>query len=240
MSLENNLQKITDKLAKDQSSIISAFRLEMLYKKYKVLFFMVISVVSFVIIFYAISSYQIKQTREKSNQILSKLYKIPASDETSNEQKKLEAELQIIAPSLYDFYIYTNLQRLSNAQLLQEENLSKLKKLTESKNELIATLATYQYTVISQDLKSMESFQSKWLNKKDKDTLNNNDILKDRLTLQAAYIYMQNNNIQKAHQLLDSITPKENNQYVLKTARELIHYGVGMDKDIVESSQIKE
>ncbi|RDU73673.1 hypothetical protein CQA66_00315 [Helicobacter aurati] len=226
MSLESNLHKITERFTKDQNSIANAFRLEILYRKYKVLIFTIVFIFIAGIIFFTIHSYRAKQILEESNQIFSQLREMSNDESKLQERKKLEEQLQHIAPVLYDFYIYTQLQDLPLTQLMQEENLAKLQNLFKSKNELIATLAIYQHAILTQDLHALESFYSKWIDKKETQSSYFNDILRDRALLQAAYIYLQNDNIAKAHELLDSITLKDGNQYIFKIAKELRHYGL--------------
>lgn len=215
MSVENNLHEVKEKLAKDQNLLVSAFRLETFYKKYKkYLLIIVLLVISFGI-YKGIVVYQEHRTTEQANELLNKLYSKTISDD---ERKSVESKLATVKPTLYDFYRYTKLQNLSSLQLKSDDNLAILKELGQSKNPLIAALANYQYASFSENLEMLENFKTDIA-----------PILSDRAKFQAAYLYMQNNNIKKAHEILNTIQPNENNQIVAQMASLLKHYGVSKE-----------
>ena len=225
MSVENNLHEVKDRLAKDQNLLVSAFRLETFYKKYKIYIFIIILLLVIFGIYKGIMAYQEHRTTEQVNELLNTLYSKTISDD---EKKTIESKLAKIKPTLYDFYRYTQLQNLSLLQLKSDENLAILKELSQSENPLIATLASYQYAVFSENLEMLENFKADIA-----------PILSDRAKFQAAYLYMQNNNIKKAHEILKTIQPNENNQIVSHMASLLRHYGVTEENKENEKNQNK-
>lgn len=176
-------------------------------------------------IYKGIMAYQEHRTTEQVNELLNTLYSKTISDD---EKKTIESKLAKIKPTLYDFYRYTQLQNLSLLQLKSNENLAILKELSQSENPLIATLASYQYAVFSENLEMLENFKADIA-----------PILSDRAKFQAAYLYMQNNNIKKAHEILKTIQPNENNQIVSHMASLLRHYGVTEENKENEKNQNK-
>ncbi len=215
MSVENNLHEVKEKLAKDQNLLVSAFRLETFYKKYKKFIFIVFGLIVLFGIYQGIMIYQEHRTTTQANELMNTLYSKTATDE---EKKHAEAILATIKPTLYDFYRYTQLQNLNPLQLKNDENLALLQQLSQSKNPLIAALASYQYASLSENLELLEHFNADVA-----------PILRDRARFQAAYLYLQNNNMQKAHEILQSIQFNGNNQIVARMATLLRHYGVHTD-----------
>lgn len=223
MSVEKNLHEVKERLAEDQNLLVSAFRLETLYKRYKKYIFIIISLLVIFGIYKGITAYREHRTTEEADKLLNTLYSKTVSDD---EKKIAESKLATIKPILYDFYRYTKLQNLSPLQIKSDENLAILKELSQSKNPLIATLASYQYASFSENLEMLENFKADVA-----------PILRDRARFQAAYLYIQNNNIQKAQEILKSIQPSENNQIVVKMASLLRHYGVSEAEQGIQANK---
>ena len=169
------------------------------------------------VVYKGIDTYRENQINAQASEIMNDLY---SKNITEEDKKKKEELLAKIKPDLYDFYRYTQLQNLSLLQLKSDENLNILKQLSKSHNKLIATLANYQYAVFGEHLELLENFKS--------DSM---PTLQDRARFLAAYIYMQNNNIQKAYEILNTIQPNDNNRLIAEMATLLKHYGVS-GKDI--------
>ena len=212
MSIEKNLHDVKDKLTKDQNLLVSAFKLETFYKKYKNFLFLAVALLVLFGIYMGIRAYTEHRTNSQANELMNTLY---SKNLTEEDRKKTEETLATIKPDLYDFYRYTQLQNLSLLQLKSDENLAVLEQLSKSNNELVATLASYQYAVFGEKLELLEDFKS--------DSM---PILRDRARFLAAYLYMQNNNTQKAREILESIQPRDNNKLVAEMATLLKHYGV--------------
>lgn len=212
MSLQNNLHEVKEKLAKDQNLLFNAFRLESFYRKYKIWIFILIAILIALGSYYGILCYLDFRKQQESENIINKLYD---KNLAAEQRKEIEQQLHIINPILYDFYRYTSLQHFSILELKKEENLQILKEIMQSQNSLIAALATYQYATLTQDISMLEHFDSKPSN-----------VLRDRAVFQAAYLYMQQNDIKRAQELLDSIQPRDNNQYIYRLATLLRHYGI--------------
>ncbi len=212
MSIEKNLNEVKDKLTKDQNLLVSAFKLETFYKKYKKIIFLAIAFVIAFGVYKGIAMYQEYRIKVLSNTILNKLYdnKIIGED-----KKAIEKELLDTNPILYDFYQYNKLQNLSTLQLKSNENLAILQQLSRSNDLFISSLASYQYATLTENIQMLQDFES-----------NISPILQDRAKIQVAYMYMKDNDIKKANEILDSIKSNTNNQFTYRMALLLKHYGI--------------
>ncbi|WP_181882389.1 hypothetical protein [Helicobacter didelphidarum] len=212
MSLENDLHEVKAKLAKDQNLLVNAFRLESFYRKYKIWIFIIIGLLVAFALYQGIILYINHHKQEKTNKIANELAR---TNLTQEERATQMQKLQEQNPELYDFYRYVELQNLNGLELKEEKNLEILKGIMDSKHPLIAALATYQYASLTQNLDMLENFNA-----------NVSHVLRDRARFQAAYLYIQQNNIAKAHEILNSISLRENNQYIYQMANQLKHYGI--------------
>jgi len=124
----------------------------------------------------------------------------------NNDTKNFEAIATIkqINPDLYDAWIYS--------QAIAQKDLLSMKELENSKALLIDDLATYELAQDSQDESSLNSY-----------SLKQDSIYKDLALVQSAIIYMNNSDIQKAHEKLKQIAPQSS---LSKIAAALLHYGV--------------
>ena len=206
---------VVDALTRDKDAIVQAFRLEAVYKKYKTLIFVLLAISIVLGAFFAFNSYKKSKNEEESRSIIFKLQSASAEEKT-----ELESKLKSLSPVLHDYYIYTKLQDLPASQLLQEENLAMLDELSKSKHPLIAALASYQRASLTKDAAKLEAFDPPWKSQEGADS----SILRDRARLQAAYLYLQNNEIEKAHEILDSIAA--GNGRMRNLAKGLRHYGI--------------
>ena len=123
MSIEKNLHDVKDKLTKDQNLLVSAFKLETFYKKYKNFLFLAIALLVLFGIYIGIKAYTEHRTNSRANELMNTLY---SKNLTEEDRKKTEETLATIKPDLYDFYRYTQLQNLSLLQLKSDENLAVL------------------------------------------------------------------------------------------------------------------
>ncbi len=212
MSIENNLNEVKDKLTKDQNLLVSAFKLESFYKKYKFFIFFIIALVVLFAVYKGFVMYQEHRIKELSSNILNKLYDINIIDE---DKIAVEKELLDVNPILYDFYQYNKLQALSTLQLKSDENMLLLQQLSKSSDPFISSLASYQYATLTENMEMLESLNSSV-----------SPIFQDRAKIQVAYTYMRDNNIKKAHEILDSIKSSQNNQSLYRIASLLKHYGI--------------
>lgn len=212
MSLEKNLHDVKEKLTKDQDLLVNAFRLESFYKKYKNIIFIILALVVLFGIYQGIAYYR-DYTRQQNVERL--INKLSSKNLNPNERKEIEQEIQQNNSDFYDFYRYTLLQNLSILEIKNPENIQELERLAHSKNAIIAALASYQYATFTEDIEKLENFKAQDL-----------EILEDRAKFQAAYLYIQQGNIKKAHEILDGIQPNENNSYVYNMAMRLKHYGI--------------
>lgn len=220
-NLENNLREVKDKLAGDQNMLLNAFRLETFYKKYRIYIFIIIAAIVVFGIYKGFSYYSNLNHKEKLHNILNELSQ---KDLDSTKKNELLSQLKSQDSILYDFYMYDTLHNLSVLELKQEENLNTLKQLIDSKDPLIAALSAYQYAAITEDVSLLQSYNFGSL-----------EILKDRASLLAAYLYLKKNDIAKSRELLNGIKQRKDNEHIFRLAKLLKHYGV----DILESTESK-
>lgn len=212
MSLDKNLSEVKDKLAGDQSMLVNAFRLESFYKKYKFWIYIIIAAILGFGVYKGVSHYILQAHRAEVGVILNEL---ASNDIEKNKKTELLNELKAKDSTMYDFYMYDYLRKLSVLQIKEEENLDILKGLMGSKEPLIAEFATYQYGSINEDLGILEAAEFK-----------NTPILRDRARFLAAFLYLQKDEISKARTLLDSIQKRDDNEQIYQMASFLKHYGI--------------
>lgn len=222
MSLKDNLNDAKSKLSSDQTLLISAFRLESFYRKNKILIYIIIVLAILFGIYKGYEHYMDSKMRQESEAIMNELYSVRLIDD--RKRSELESKLEKSNPVLYDFYVYTTLQKLSLPELGEKKNLDKLHSIMDSKNKLIATLATYQYATISENLDLLENFSDEV-----------SKLLRDKARYQAAYLYMQKGEVKRAREILSSITLRDDNQDVYNMAVRLRHYGVALESDTKDS-----
>ena len=176
MSVKKNLDFIKSEFSSDEKIIENAFRIELLYKRYKhIIWGVLIAVVAFVA-FLGVKSLIVESNAKKSSEILTKLLENP-SDET------LRADLQKSNENLYKLFLLK--------ESLDKGNTADLQGLAESKNEFVKYLATYHLGSFERDFDL--------LNKSDKYALG------DLAKLESAYILIGQGKIADAKNILSTI-----------------------------------
>ena len=176
MSVKNNLDFIKSEFSSDEKIIENAFRLELLYKRYKHIIWGVCGVVAILAIFVGAKSLIVESNAKKSSEILSNLLESPDDD-------NLRASLQKSNENLYNLFLLK--------ESLDNGNTADLQGLSEAKNEFVQYLANYHLGSFERD--------SALLAKSDKYALG------DLAKLQSAYMMIQNGKITDAKNILNTI-----------------------------------
>lgn len=197
MSLKENIDMVKDELNSEEKFFEKAVITEKFVKKYKnVMIAAVVAVVLLVagnIIYTANKSANI----EEANMALASLNKDP-NDVNS------KAKLESLSKELYDVWTYS--------QALANQDMKALKELTDSKNTVVSDLATYELASSSADQDALSKYSMK-----------QNAIYKDLALVQNAILYINKNEIDKAHQELRKVPQ---NSSLNKVVLALLHYGV--------------
>lgn len=176
MSVKKNLDFIKSEFSSDEKIIANAFRIELLYKRYRHIIWGVALVVVAFVAFLGVKSLIVESNAKKSSEILTKLLESP-SDET------LRADLQKSNENLYNLFLLK--------ESLDKGNTADLQSLAESKNEFVKYLATYHLGSFERDFDL--------LNKSDKYALG------DLAKLESAYILIGQGKIADAKNILSTI-----------------------------------
>lgn len=197
MAVNKTIRNVKNELSQDQNLLLSAFKLESFYKKYKIIIFFIIAIIILVVAFFVITGIMKKQSIREGGEILYSLEKIKDLD--SKKIEDLEKRLSVLNPKLYDFYIFNKLSKIPETTLMQKENIEILKRLQDSKNEFISTMAKYEYLNVTRDENGLSNF------KVDLRSQNDNLELSNQAKFQAVYLYIKNNELDKAKGLLDKM-----------------------------------
>lgn len=138
MSVKNNLDYIKNEFSNDEKMLENAFRLEILYKRYKRVIWGLAAVLVALFAGGAILSFY----KEKNAQKFSAIYDAALENSNDENLKKL-AENE----NLYDLY--------SLRQALNNGNVSELERLSKSKNELVAMIANYHFGSFEREAASL-------------------------------------------------------------------------------------
>ena len=176
MSVKKNLDFIKSEFSSDEKIIENAFRIELLYKRYKhIIWGVAIAVVAFVA-FIGVKSLIVESNAKKSSEILTKLLDSPADE-------NLRADLQKSNENLYNLFLLK--------ESLDKGNTADLQDLTNAKNEFVKYLATYHLGSFERD--------KDLLDKSDKYALG------DFAKLESAYILIGQGKIADAKNILSTI-----------------------------------
>lgn len=211
--LSKDLETIKSEFQNDEKLLENAFKLERLFKKYK---FVLLGVVAVVVLWIAIvvaSDYVEEKNAKEISQIYNELLISP-------QNTVLRENLKSKAPKLYDAFIYANLSSQKEARIAELEELS------QSKNEIIAQIASYELASLKEDLQALSTIA--------KNPKKQGDSLKDFAKVQEAYLLLKNNDIDKAREVLKGVS---NESSLDSIARQMEHYGI--DKLPLESTKLE-
>lgn len=179
MSVKNNLDFIKNEFSSDEKIIENAFRLEILYKRYKHIVWGILGVVAILVLFMGAKSLIVESNSKKSSEILSSLLENP-------NDENLRASLKKSNENLYSLFLLK--------ESLDNGNTADLQELGNAKNEFVKYLANYHLGSFERDLEILE--------RSDKYALG------DLAKLESAYMMIQNNKITDAKNILNTI-PKD-------------------------------
>ncbi len=177
MSVKNNLDFIKSEFSSDEKIIENAFKLEILYKRYKHIIWGALGVVAILAVFMGAKSLIVESNAKKSSEILSNLLESPDDD-------NLRASLQKSNENLYNLFLLK--------ESLDKGNTADLQGLGSAKNEFVQYLANYHLGSFERD--------SALLEKSDKYALG------DLAKIESAYMMIQNGKIADAKNILNTIS----------------------------------
>ncbi len=133
MSIQDTLNEAKKELSSDEQILVSAFKLEKLYKKHKIKLFSIIAIVALYFGGTAIMNSIQHQKLVVANSAYLTLLK------DANNTQAL-ADLQSNNPKLFELYTYQ--------KAMNNLDTTALKELASSKNEIIADLSAYDLAII--------------------------------------------------------------------------------------------
>lgn len=175
MSVKKNLDFIKSEFNSDEKIIENAFKLEILYKRYKHIIWAVAICAVVVGVIWVAKSYIAESSAQKSSAILRELSQNP-SDE------KLRADLEKNNANLYQLFLLK--------EALEKGNVADLERLKDSK-DLVGFLANYHLGSFERD--------SAILEKSDKYALG------DLAKIEKAYILLKDGKATEAKEILQGI-----------------------------------
>ena len=175
MSVKKNLDFIKNEFNSDEKIIENAFKLEILYKRYKHIIWAVAVCAVVVGVIWVAKSYITESSAQKSSAILRELSQNP-SDE------KLRADLEKNNADLYQLFLLK--------EALEKGNVADLERLKDSK-DLVGFLANYHLGSFERD--------SALLGKSE------NYALGDLAKLERAYILLKDGKANEAREILQGI-----------------------------------
>lgn len=207
--MQSNLKEVREEFKSDEKILENAFRLEILWRRYRKYVFVALFCGAIALIWWSVSLYMQTQKAQEAT----KAYMTLMQD---SENKEALESLQKASPNLYDMYRYFN----ANA------NKAAYEELANSQNKLIKNLAQYEVATLNLS----EKIQ-------DKNTIKDADLtgefqslenveyktLRDLAILQEAYVLFQQNKITEAHQKLMLVA--ESSPFAAETMM-LKHYGL--------------
>ncbi len=197
LSLKENIEMVKEELNSEEKFFENAVKTERFVKKYKNM--LISGVVGVVVIVVALALYN--ANKEAKVEAANKAFSALQKDATD---KQAAAELQQVNPALFDVW------QLSNA--IAKSDISVLKILSKSKTLVVSDLASYELAALNSDTKLLENY-----------AYQQNAIYKDLALVESAVLLMEKNELEAAHQKLQSIT-SDSSMYGV--SRMLLHYGV--------------
>ena len=181
MSIKNNFNYIKNEMSSDGQLLENTLKLEMFYKKYKYIIWILLIVLIIGAISYQIHSYYNGKNIQKYSSLYTQLLK-----DTNNAS--LQAELKSGNAELYDLFILQ--------QALKNGNIGQFMEVKDSKDNIISSIALYHIGSFERDLEMLKNV--------DKYTLG------DLSKLQQAYILINENKINDAKIILGGIAKDSN------------------------------
>ena len=197
MSIKNDIEMVKEELNSEEKFFEKAVITEKFVKKYKK--YMIASVVAVVVLVGGNVAYDLNKQSQitAANQALNTL-----GEDAKNSEALLT--LKNISPDLFDVWKYS--EAIANKDFITMEELK------ASSAVMINDLATYELAQEAKDASSLDSY-----------ALKQESVYRDLALVQSAIIFMNNSEIEKAHQELLKISSQSS---LNKVASALLHYGV--------------
>lgn len=177
MSIKNNLDYIKSEFSNDEKLIENAFKLEILYKRYKKIIFLIGGIIVACVVFFSIKFYYTEHNAVKYSEILVQLSENPNDEALRNDLKNGNEKL-------YRLFILQ--------QALNTSNIAQLEELSSGNNsDFVDYIASYH----------LGSFERNATMLKKIDKYNLSDLAK----LQEAYLLINENKITDAKNILNKI-----------------------------------
>ena len=211
MSLKTDLKDIKDEFNKDEKILESAFRLEILWRRYRKYIILLILCMFGIGIGWIINDYMVSKRAEEASLAYAKL----AEDATDKEALQ---SLKKSSPALYDLYRYSN----------AHGDIAVYESLIDSKNEFVRTLARYEVasyraSSLLEKTNNQDSYQAALAQNLESLEKTTSSSLKDLAILQEAYLLFQAHKPQEAQQKLKLISESSP---LYREAMMLKHFGL--------------
>ncbi|MCF6330251.1 MAG: hypothetical protein L3I99_01730 [Sulfurimonas sp.] len=197
MSLKKNIDMVKEELNSEEKFFEKAVITEKFVKKYKNMMIGAVILIIIVVVSNIVYNSNKQSTIKEANEILTKL-----SVDTNNENLKIK--LEQLSPNLHDAWLYS--------QAIALNDIDKLKSLGASKAIFISDLANYEVASRSEDNDKLVKY-----------SMNQDAIYKDLAFIQNAILYLDKNEIQKAHIELRKVSQSSSLKSVVLA---LLHFGV--------------
>ncbi|MFC3848413.1 hypothetical protein ACFOPX_07810 [Helicobacter baculiformis] len=194
MELKDNLKQVQEEFKSDEKLLESAFRIEKFYHKYK---FILWALVGLALIWWGVVQF-LEHKKAVRTQEITALYNEVLQN--PNNLALLD-KLKRVAPDLYSLHAY--------ARALRDKNIRALRELITAPNPLVSAFARYYSASYDEDLQALEKLQLEGM--------------QDWITLQKAYLILQENPKGNVKPLLSTISPTSS---LYQVATLLRHYGV--------------
>lgn len=190
MSLKTDLKDIKEEFNKDEKLLESAFRLEILWRRYRKYVILLILCMFGTGIGWIVNDYMVSKRAQEASLAYAKLV------ENATDKEALQA-LKNASPALYDLYRYSN----------AHGDIAVYESLVDSQNEFVRTLARYEVasykaSALLEKANSEDSYQATLAQNIESLEKTTSSSLKDLAILQEAYLLFQANKPQEAHQKL--------------------------------------
>ena len=194
MSLKENISMVKEELNSEEKFFEKAVITERFVKKYKNI--MIASVVAIVVIVTANIAYTMNEDSKKTaaNIALVTLGQNP-------KDSFALGELSTLNPSLYDAWMFS--------QAVANKDLESLKKLQNSKAQMVGDLASYE---LANDAQALNEYSAK-----------QDAVFKDLALVQSAVMLLNQNKIEEARTKLLKVPAQSS---LTKVVQALLHYGV--------------
>jgi len=197
LSLKENINMVKEELNSEEKFFEKAVMTEKFVKKYKNLMIGIVVLVIIVVISNIVYNSNKQSTIKEANEVLTKL-----SLDPNNESLKIK--LEQLSPNLHDVWLYS--------QAVVTNDIEKLKSLSASKAIIVSDLVKYEVASRTNNNEKLLDYSMK-----------QDAIYKDLAIVQNAILYLDKNEIDKAHAELRKVSQ---NSPLNQIALALLHFGL--------------